>query len=668
MRAGAPSAAATEASRLSEPGDAESDTPESDCRLPVRPAATAASYDPRPSMQPRLSRRLTATPGVRPTPGACGRGTAPDRALGPKYHAAVERRRLPTGIQTFRRIREEGYYYVDKTAYARRLADDAGKHYFLSRPRRFGKSLFLDTLKALYEGAEELFRGLAVHDGWDWSRRCPVVRLDFAGGNYKRPGALLARVGEQLQDIERETGTPSSAGATAPGRLVRLLAALHRRTGRRVVVLVDEYDKPIVDALHDAPETAKANRDDLRGLYGALKACDAHVELAFLTGVSRFSKVSLFSDLNFLTDLTLNPRYSAVCGYTEADLDTVFAPELPGLDRDLVRAWYNGYNWRGSERVYNPWAILHLFASREFEAHWFETATPRFLVDTLIRRGFAAPDLENVHASAALLSAFDVDAIAPEALLFQTGYLTIAAEETAPDGPPRFRLGYPNREVRRGLNESLLDALAPDWRRTEAAEGNGAELRRVLAAEDWTGLEALFRRLLAGIPHDWHRRNDIARYEGYWSSVFYAFFQASVDGVSVEDATSRGRLDLAVKLDGNAYLFEFKVAERSGSPRRPRPDGAGSAPPRTEAGAEVDRRPRPDRGAPPRADAGAGGDPVPTLPGPRRDPSEETAALAQLKARRYADKYRAPDCSVHLIGVEISAGERDIASLEVEAA
>ena len=580
----------------------------------------------------------------------------------------MERRRLPTGIQTFRQLREEGYYYVDKTAYARRLADAPGKHYFLSRPRRFGKSLFLDTLKELYEGAEALFRGLAVHNAWDWSKRHPVVRLDFAGGNYKRPGALDASVAEQLDDIERETGTPSSEGATAARRFVRLLAALHRGTGRRAVVLVDEYDKPIVDALHDAPDTARANRDDLRGLYGALKACDAHVELTFITGVTRFSKVSLFSDLNFLTDLTLNPDYSAVCGYTEADLDAVFAPELPGLDRELIRAWYNGYNWRGDERVYNPWAILHLFGSREFGAHWFETATPRFLVDTLIRRGFAAPDLERVHAGTSLLSAFDVDAVAPEALLFQTGYLTIAAEEKAPDGPPRFRLRYPNREVRRGLNEGLLDALAPGWRDTEAAEGNGATLRRVLAAEDWTGLEALLRRLLAGIPHDWHRRNEIARYEGYWSSVFYAFFQASMDGVAVEDATSRGRLDLAVRLDGNAYLFEFKVAERSGSRRRSRPEDVGDAPPWTDADLETGGRPHPDRGAPPRADADAGGDSAAALPGPRRDQSEQTAALAQLKARRYADKYRAPDCAVHLIGVEVSAEERDIASFEVEAA
>ena len=512
--------------------------------------------------------------------------------------------KLPIGIQTFRQIREEDFYYVDKTGFARRLADDAGKHYFLSRPRRFGKSLFVDTLKELFEGSEELFRGLAIHGGWNWSKRFPVVRLSFASGNFKRPGELLARVTEQLADLETESGVPASEAASAPGRFARLLAALHRKTGARVVVLVDEYDKPILDAI-EAPELAIANRDDLRGLYGTLKDYDAHVEMSFITGVSRFSKVSLFSDLNNLTDITLDPRYAAICGYTNADLDQVFAAELPGLDREMIGAWYDGYHWLGDEKLYNPFGILKLFASRRFRAHWFETATPRFLIDTLIKRDFAAPDLESVYASEELLSAFDVDYIAPEALLFQTGYLTIAEEDEV-DGYPHYRLRYPNREVRRGLNESLLNALVPHWR----AAGDRGALRRSLAAQDWCGVETLFRKLLAGIPHDWHRRNEIARYEGYWSSVFYAWFKASMDSVAVEDATSRGRLDMAVLLAGNAYLFEFKVAERS----------------------------------------------------------EPGTALAQLRERRYADKYRASTRAVHLIGVEISGDSRDIMVFETESA
>ena len=426
--------------------------------------------------------------------------------------------RLPIGIQTFRRIREEGFYYVDKTAYARRLVDDAGPHYFLSRPRRFGKSLFVDMLKELFEGNRKLFRGLAIHDDWDWTKRHPVVRLDFSGGNFKRPGELHANAMRQLEaagqraapgplarlvDALRGRSRTLLQDDTLSGRFATLLETLHRVSGRRVIVLVDEYDKPILDAI-DEPEIATANRDDLRGLYGTIKGCDAHVELTFITGVSKFSKVSLFSDLNNLTDLTLDPAYAAICGYTEADLDAVFTPELAGLDRDEIRAWYNGYQWLGEEqdKVYNPFCLLKLFRTRRFQAHWFETATPRFLIDTLLRRGFAAPDLESIHASETLLSAFDVDFIAPEALLFQTGYLTITEVEEQPDDYPRYRLGYPNREVRRGLNEHLLDALAPNWREA----GNGAALRRVLAAADWAAVEALLRKLMAGIPHDWHRR------------------------------------------------------------------------------------------------------------------------------------------------------------------
>ena len=361
----------------------------------------------------------------------------------------MDRRKLPIGIQTFRQIREEGYYYVDKTAWARRLADDAGKHYFLSRPRRFGKSLFVDTLKELYEGNEALFRGLSVHDGWDWSKRHPVVRLDFSSGDFFDPDELHDNLTEQFDALESEYAAESGYDR-APIRLRSLLRELHRRTGRRVVVLVDEYDKPILDAIED-PEIAKLNRRRLRALYGTIKFADAHVELTFITGVSKYSKVSLFSDLNNLIDLTLDPAYAAICGYTESDLDAVFAPELPGLDRDAIRAWYNGYHWLGEERLYNPFGLLMLFRSRVFKAHWFETATPRFLIDTLIQRGFAAPDLEGVHASETLLSSFDVEAIAPEALLFQTGYLTIA-DERQDDGFPQYRLSYPNREVRRALN------------------------------------------------------------------------------------------------------------------------------------------------------------------------------------------------------------------------
>ena len=279
------------------------------------------------------------------------------------------RRRLPIGMQTFREVREQNCYYVDKTSYIRRLLRQ-GKHYLLSRPRRFGKSLLLDTLKELFEGSESLFQGLEIHDHWNWSERFPVLRLDFGSGYYLDPTGLREDVMAQLDDLAEEAGVVPRYDS-APIRFRHLIRTLSRQAGRPVVVLVDEYDKPILDTL-EQPELACGNRDFLRALYGVIKSSDAYVRFTFLTGISKFSKVNL-------TDITLDRRYSAICGYTERDLDEVFAPELAGLDREHIRDWYNGYRWRGVERVYNPYDVLLLFDSREFKAHWFETGTPAFL-------------------------------------------------------------------------------------------------------------------------------------------------------------------------------------------------------------------------------------------------------------------------------------------------
>ena len=510
---------------------------------------------------------------------------------------------LPIGIQTFREVGGGGYYYVDKTPHVRKLLRE-GKHYFLSRPRRFGKSLFLDTLKELFEGNEPLFRGLAIHDGWDWSVRHPVLRLSFGGGNFAVPGQLEAGLMDQFAGLERDFGVRSDA-ATAAGRFAHLIGALRRESGRTVAVLVDEYDKPILDAL-DVPEVARANRDFLRGVYGVIKDRDADVRFTFITGVSKFSKVSLFSGLNNLTDITMDPAYSPICGYTDEDLDRVFATELAGLDRDAVRDWYNGYAWRGDERVYNPFDILLLFRTREFKAHWFETGSPTFLIETLRRRGVSAVSLDGMMASEALLSTFDVDEIAPEALLFQTGYLTIAGEASR-GGRIRYRLGYPNREVRQSLNEHLLRHLVRD---SSAQERNGDRLYDLLEANDFAGLKDVFHAFFASIPYEWYTNNDIARYEGFYASVFYAYFVSLGFAVTVEDSSSHGRLDMAVRFNGNVYLFEFKVVGMAG-------------------------------------------------PG---------AAMAQLKERHYADKYRALGEPIHLIAVEFDKDARNVGAFEVERA
>ncbi len=515
----------------------------------------------------------------------------------------MTKRRLPIGIQTFREIREEDCYYVDKTAHIRRLFDE-GKHYFLSRPRRFGKSLFLDTLKELFEGNESLFAGLYIRDHWDWSRRYPVVRLDFSSASFHEPDALLNDVAAQLDAIEVEAGV-TSPYAEASARFRHLVQVLHQQSGQRVAVLLDEYDKPILDAL-ETPEIARANRNFLRGLFSGVKDSDAHVCFTFLAGVSKFSMAGPFSGLNNLIDITLDPRYSAICGYTDADLDTVFAPELPGLDRDQIRDWYNGYRWRGDEKVYNPFDILLLFDKRKFGAWWFETGTPTFLVEILFKRRVSSLELENMLGSSELLSTFDVDDMASEALLFQTGYLTITEEEDL-GGMKLYRLGYPNREVRQSLNRSLLRYLVKDSTRQMA---NSVRLYRLLEANDFAGLKTLFHAFFASIPYEWYNNNDIAGYEGYYASVFYSYFAALGLDIRMEDSISHGRLDMAVLFNGNVYLFEFKVVEM--------------------------------------ASAGA--------------------AMAQLKERRYADKYRALGQPIYLIGVEFSKDERNLAAFDVERA
>ena len=460
----------------------------------------------------------------------------------------MTRRRLPIGIQTFREIRDENHYYVDKTAYIRQLLNE-GKHYFLSRPRRFGKSLFLDTLKELFEGNEPLFEGLYIHDRYDWQVRYPVVRLSFGRGNFNEPNYLQANVMEQLAGIERQAGIVTEY-TTPPGRFASILEVLHEHAGQRVVVLVDEYDKPILDALEE-PEIARANRDFLRGLYATIKDSDAHIKFTFLTGVSKFSKVHLFSGLNNLTDITLDPDYSAICGYTETDLDTVFAPELPGLDREDIRDWYNGYCWLGEEKVYNPFDILLLFRRHKFEAYWFETGTPTFLIETLFKRRVSSLKLDEMIGSSDLLSTFDVDDIATEALLFQTGYLTITGEENL-GGKFFYRLGYPNREVRQSLNESLLVYLVKDPSRQME---NSIQLYRLLGTNDFASLETLFHAFFSSIPYEWYTNNDIANFEGYYASVFYSYFAALGLNITVEDSTSHGRADMTVHFNSTLSIL-----------------------------------------------------------------------------------------------------------------
>lgn len=309
------------------------------------------------------------------------------------------RRKLPIGIQTFSQIISGNYYYVDKTAHiARLLSED--KYYFLSRPRRFGKSLLLDTLKELLECNEALFRGLAIHGQWDWTRPSPVIEISFNDGGLETRQDLEQRMISLVQQNSQRLGLPWEAPANPVEGLRLLIKRAHEKYGQRVAILVDEYDKPVLDHINNPP-VALAMRECLKEFYSVIKGADAWIRFAFITGVSKFSKVSLFSGLNNLRDITLTPEYSALCGYTDVDLDTVFAPELSGLDRQETRNWYNGYNWLG-ESLYNPYDIL-LLRERKFRPWWFESGRPTFLIKLLTERQTWLPTLGNLKADAELL-------------------------------------------------------------------------------------------------------------------------------------------------------------------------------------------------------------------------------------------------------------------------
>lgn len=467
-------------------------------------------------------------------------------------------KKLPIGISTLERIISGNCVYVDKTAHIQTLLDK-GSYYFLSRPRRFGKSLLVDTLHQLFAGNEALFQGLHIHPHWDWAVQYPVIAISFGSGQLANRAELDEKIGELLRINQQRLGITCEEKSLS-GCFAELIRNAKDKYGRNVVILVDEYDKPLLDNITDSSVAAEM-RNGLRNLYSVIKDNDAHIRFAFLTGVSKFSKVSLFSGLNNLEDITLDPRYSALCGYTQTELEQYFGEHLQGADMSLVRSWYNGYNWLG-ESVYNPFDVL-LFISKgkEFLPYWFETATPSFLVDILRKRQFHLPDLEAVRMDYKALGDFDVDRIHVETLLFQTGYLTIKDKKLPfMGGLPEYTLSYPNNEVRYSLMSYLLENYLTDDRQERGS------VYDALLVNDFTALERRFRALFDGISHQNHTKNTLAEYEGYYASVMYAFLCSLSLDTRAEESSSKGRVDIALRFtlpDGQkqVYIFEFKMVK-----------------------------------------------------------------------------------------------------------
>ena len=502
---------------------------------------------------------------------------------------------LPIGIQTFEKIINGNYYYVDKTMFVKKLEE--GGYYFLSRPRRFGKSLFLDTLKEAFSGNKELFKGLYLYENWNWEKRYPVIRLDLSQAYPDTVENLKESISSFLRKIANEHGITLEEKILGL-KFQELIQKLYEKYNEKVVVLIDEYDKPILDVIEDI-EKAKQNRDILKKFFEILKPSDPYLRLVFLTGVSRFSKVSIFSGLNQLNDITVDRNFSTICGYTQSELESVFYDRIKDFDKEKIKQWYNGYSWLG-ESVYNPFDILLLFDKKMFKPYWFETGTPTFLIKMFMKNRYYVPELESLEVGEEILSNLDVDNIFPENLLFQAGYLTIKEfmEEYG-----TYILSYPNLEVRKSFNSSFLVYVFKEPVRVSKTETN---IKRAILTKDIDKLKDVLYSFFAGIPHDWYRNNDIASYEGFYSSVVYALFNGAGLEIRVEDSTSVGRIDLSILSEDAVYILEFKVVEDK----------------------------------------------------------EEYKALKQIKEKRYYEKYK--DKEVYLIGIEFSKEKKNIVSFEWE--
>lgn len=461
-------------------------------------------------------------------------------------------KKLPIGIQDFRELRTADFMYVDKTAQIYEIIT-SGKYFFLSRPRRFGKSLLMSTIAELFKGSKELFTDLWIANQWDWSQTNPVLEFRFNNAAYKEIG-LKAYLLDRLDEHARAFGI-SFEYSSYPDRFRELIMKLSEKYGK-VAVLVDEYDKPIIDYLEDIPQAEK-NRDILKSFYSVIKPLDAHLKFVFLTGVSKFSKTSIFSELNNLKDLTMSKQFSSICGYTQEELDHYFEAHRKVLAQDFeedddwvkeeVKKWYNGYAWGNrSIRLYNPFSILQLYQDRQFMNYWFESGTPTFLIKLLAE--YRMYDMERIQATTASFGSYELHNLSPTTLLFQTGYITIKKDL----GFDLYELGYPNQEVRASMLQYLI---ANYTKREEARAATPALLMaRSLSQGKTDELKTQINALLGGIPYELHQKN-----EAYYHTVMHLAFSLIGVHIQSEIHVAKGRLDCIVETAHTIYIFEFKV-------------------------------------------------------------------------------------------------------------
>ncbi|WP_119328678.1 ATP-binding protein [Cysteiniphilum halobium] len=508
-------------------------------------------------------------------------------------------------MSSFEKIITEGYVYIDKTKHIDKLVNKGAGRYFLSRPRRFGKSLLIDTIKHAFEGNKSLFKGLHLENHWDWQTTYPVLHFSFGEGNISSPEALDEKIATFL-DVYYERYNIEQSYSEISSKFSYLINTLGNKY-QQVVILIDEYDKPILDNI-DNSDLAIAMRQRLKNFYSVIKAQDGYIKFVMLTGVSKFSKVSLFSDLNNLKDITLGVNYADICGYTQLEIDGSFKGHLDqgNVDRNLLKRWYNGYNFAGSEKqkVYNPFDIL-LFIDEgyHYQNYWFETATPTFLIKMIEKYRYFIPNLENAIVGEDVLKTFDVDNMPIETLLFQTGYLTV--KNTTTIGTQyAYVLTYPNLEVKASLNGALASVATNMMVKNQHLQ----YIAQALLQNDFESLFQIFTSHFASIPNDWYRNNDIERYEGFYASIIYSFLAALGYDLIAEDVTNHGKIDLTLVMPDKVMVIEFKLQKY----------------------------------------------------GDAKD------AIAQIKSRNYPQKYKMHNKPIYLIGMSFDDKQRNMADLAVE--
>ena len=471
------------------------------------------------------------------------------------------KKKLALGKQEFSKIINNNCIYVDKTEYIYKLIAD-GDYYFLSRPRRFGKSLLANTLKELFRGNKELFKGLWIYDKWDWETTYPVIKMSFSSIDYDTHG-LTKAISNELDSIAKKYKITIEKKSPAD-KFKELIEKLSIKG--QVAIIIDEYDKPIIDYIHECIDVkerdncqADINRKILKNFYSVLKDLDNYIKFFFVTGVSKFSRVSIFSDLNNLSDITVDDRFSQIVGWTKEEIEKYFpdyikevAEEYKDIYSDImpeIKKWYNGYSWDGKNFVYNPWSLMNLFQKRDFGNYWFQTGSPTFLMELIKKRRFNIFELRKKSIKELTLDSYDIASMTLHPLLFQTGYLTIKQKNRK---TKKITLGFPNNEVEEAFSLYLLSKLTID--QTDRTSTILFDIEDAFTENKIEKFIKYVNILFKGISY-----NITEDKENYYHSLFYMIMKILGFDIEVEIETIDGRIDAIVKTETHIYVIEFKI-------------------------------------------------------------------------------------------------------------